>query len=271
MTLSSAELAELAAARADLEHDSFTLRLATVAGRPVEVAAGTLPSFVERRLHGVVEAVLDRLAGLAWHTLSSDAVAHAASPALHRRLAAAAGAVGGAFGWPGLIIELPLSTTILLRAIGDVARAAGEDLADPAVREACLEVFALGGHDLGDDAAESGYFAVRAGLTIGVRRAVAGLAGSGGSLGVRLAARVADRFAGRLLQKLAAQGLPILGAIGGAAVNAAFADHLLTVARGHFTIRRLERRHGEAAVREAWEKTTVPTTVPGFPIGQSFQ
>ena len=43
MTLSSAELAEVAAARADLEHDSITLRLATVAGRPVEVAAGALP------------------------------------------------------------------------------------------------------------------------------------------------------------------------------------------------------------------------------------
>lgn len=251
--LTEAERAELAAARAALEHDSFTLRLATVAGRPVEVAAGALPAFASARIRNAAEAVLERLAGMAWQSLDPAAVGRAASPALHRRLAAATGAVGGAFGWPGLILELPLSTAILLRAIGDVARAEGEDLADPAVREACLEVFALGGRDLGDDAAESGYFNVRAGLTIGVRRAVAGLAGSGGSLGVRLAARVADRFAGRLIQKLAAQGLPILGALGGAAVNAAFADHLLTVARGHFTVRRLERLHGEAAVREAWE------------------
>lgn len=260
-SLSPAELGELAAAKAELEHDSFTLRLATVAGRPVELVASALPPFVERRLRALVEAVLDRLADLAWHTLDADAAAREASPALHRRLAAAAGAVGGAFGWPGLIIELPLSTVILLRAIGDVARAEGEDLRDPAVREACLEVFALGGHELGDDAAESGYFAVRAGLTIGVRRAAAGLVGSGGSFGVRLAARVADRFAGRLIQKIAAQGLPVLGAIGGAAVNAAFADHLLTVAHGHFTVRRLERLHGEDAVQAAWQ------AVPGFPIG----
>lgn len=251
MTLSAAERAELAEARKALEHDSFTLRLAAVAGRPVEVAAGALPEFAMRWVRGAAEAVLDRLSRLAWHTLDAEAAASEASPALHRRLAAAAGAFGGAFGWPGLILELPLTTAILLRAIGEIARAEGEDLADPAVREACLEVFALGGHDLADDAAESGYFAVRAGLTIGVRRAVAGLAG-GGSLGVRLAARVADRFAGRLVQKLAAQGLPVLGAIGGAAVNAAFADHLLTVARGHFTVRRLERRHGEAAIRAAW-------------------
>ena len=50
-------------------------------------------------------------------------------------------------------------------------------------------------------------------------------------------------------EKLAAQAAPILGAIGGAAVNAAFADHFQTLARGHFIVRRLERDMARASSR----------------------
>ena len=53
--------------------------------------------------------------------------------------------------------------------------------------------------------------------------------------------------------KLAAQAVPVLGAVGGAAVNTAFMDHFQAIARGHFTVRRLERRYGKAVVREAYE------------------
>jgi hypothetical protein len=35
-------------------------------------------------------------------------------------------------------------------------------------------------------------------------------------------------------------------------VNVVFIDHFTEVARGHFTVRRLERFHGPAAVRAAW-------------------
>jgi hypothetical protein len=46
-------------------------------------------------------------------------------------------------------------------------------------------------------------------------------------------------------QKLAADVIPVVGALGGAAVNAAFIDHFQMLARGHFTVRRLERIYGE--------------------------
>ena len=55
-------------------------------------------------------------------------------------------------------------------------------------------------------------------------------------------------------EKLAAQAAPILGAIGGAAVNAAFADHFQTLARGHFIVRRLERRHGASLVAFEYQR-----------------
>jgi hypothetical protein len=48
--------------------------------------------------------------------------------------------------------------------------------------------------------------------------------------------------------------MPLIGALGGAAVNYAFIDHFQEIARAHFTVRRLERRYGKDAVRTAYDK-----------------
>jgi hypothetical protein len=48
--------------------------------------------------------------------------------------------------------------------------------------------------------------------------------------------------------------VPVIGALGGAAVNYAFIDHFQEVARAHFVVRRLERRYGKSAVRDAYER-----------------
>jgi hypothetical protein len=55
-------------------------------------------------------------------------------------------------------------------------------------------------------------------------------------------------------QKVAAQALPVIGALGGAAVNYAFMEHFQDVARGHFTVRRLERTYGKEFVRSEYER-----------------
>jgi hypothetical protein len=41
------------------------------------------------------------------------------------------GAAGGTFGLAALPVELPVSTTIMLRSIAEIARSEGEDLSDP--------------------------------------------------------------------------------------------------------------------------------------------
>ena len=56
---------------------------------------------------------------------------------------------------------------------------------------------------------------------------------------VRFILQVTSRFGVVVTQKVATQTLPIVGALGGAAVNYAFIDHFQDVARGHFTVRRL--------------------------------
>jgi hypothetical protein len=46
----------------------------------------------------------------------------------------------------------------------------------------------------------------------------------------------------------------VIGAVGGAAVNLAFVEHFQTIARGHFTVRRLERAYGADVVRFEYER-----------------
>jgi hypothetical protein len=167
--------------------------------------------------------------------------------------------VGGGFGLAALPVELPISTIIMLRSIGDVARSEGEDLADPESALACLQVFALGTRDGEANAAESGYFAARGLLAKSVAEAARfiaerGVLAEGAPVLVRFIAQIASRFGVVVTQKLAAQAVPVIGALGGAAVNYAFIDHFQEVARAHFVVRRLERRYGKSSVRAAYER-----------------
>jgi hypothetical protein len=171
------------------------------------------------------------------------------------------GALGGAAGLAGLAVELPLSTTLMLRGIADQARAQGEDLSLVSTRLECLSVFAYGSAARSDDAAETAYFAARAALGravaqaaeyVAAREAAGATAERGAPALVGLLARVAQRFGVAVTDKAAAQLVPILGAAGGAAVNALFADHYQSTARAHFTVRRLVRAYGEDVVRRAY-------------------
>jgi hypothetical protein len=49
--------------------------------------------------------------------------------------------------------------------------------------------------------------------------------------------------------KLAAGAVPIIGAAFGATINVIFMDHFRRIAKGHFTLRLLERTYGRASIR----------------------
>jgi len=186
-----------------------------------------------------------------------------ASPWWHRAGVTISGGIGGLFGWAGLGVELPVSTTIILRSIADIARAEGENLQNPQACLACIEVFALGGRTVSDDAAESGYFAVRAALARAVSEAAAyvtekGVVEEAAPVVIRLVTKIAQRFAPAVADKLAVQAAPVFGAIGGAGVNLIFISHFQAVARGHFSIRRLERKYGQDRIRDEYELLRSP-------------
>jgi hypothetical protein len=71
---------------------------------------------------------------------------------------------------------------------------------------------------------------------------------------VRLLSQIASRFGVVVSQKVAAQAVPLLGALSGAVVNSVFIDHFQTLAWGHFTVRRLERLYGKGTVRLAYDQ-----------------
>ncbi|MHC4816392.1 MAG: EcsC family protein, partial [Planctomycetota bacterium] len=71
---------------------------------------------------------------------------------------------------------------------------------------------------------------------------------------VRLLAQIAARFNTVVGEKIIAQGVPVVGALGGAAINVLFIDHFQDMARGHFIVRRLERGYGEEEIRKRYEQ-----------------
>jgi hypothetical protein len=142
----------------------------------------------------------------------------------------ASGGAGGAFGLVTLPIELPVWTIIMLRSIADIARSEGEDLSDPESALSCVQVFALGGRSGSADTSESGYFAVLGMLAKSITEAARFIAErrvieEGAPVLVRFIAQVASRFGVVVTQKVATRALPVVGALGGAAVNYAFIEH----------------------------------------------
>jgi hypothetical protein len=245
----------LAEVRRLLESPSLAIRLANRVGAPVERLIGSLPAPIAGAVTRAASAAIERALDAALSTIDPRLPARPANT-FHKVAAGATGGIGGFFGMAALALELPVSTTLMLRSIADIARSQGEDLRRVDSRLACLEVFALGGLSTRDEAADAAYYAVRAALAAAVREAAEfiaerGLASRGAPVLARLIAQIASRFGVAVSEKVAAQAVPVLGAVGGAAINVVFIDHFQSMARAHFTIRRLERVYGEAAVRAA--------------------
>lgn len=256
LVLDQRDREQLRLARDLLENPSLAARISDLVGTPIERGFELLPERWSKAVNAATRKAIESALDIALGTMDASHRG-AASNWWHAAAATATGATGGAFGLGALAIELPISTGIMLRSIADIARSEGEDLAEPDARLQCLQVLALGGRSRNDDAAEVGYFAARAALARAVSEAAShiarrGLVEKSAPALVRLVAQVAARFSVVVSEKAAAQAVPVVGAFGGAAINAVFIDHFQDMARGHFIVRRLERSHGTEAVRRVY-------------------
>ena len=239
-------------AKSLLEQPGLAVRIANTVGAPIEKLFAALPEGAGEMIRAATNKSLH--AALRIATSSMDEGPRPAVDRFHAIAVGATGAVGGAFGLGTLAAELPVSTAIMLRSIADIARSEGHPIKSRHIQLACLEVFALGAPGGGDDAAEAGYFAVRAALARAISEAAEhiasrGLAHEGAPALVRLIAKIGTRFGVPVTQKVLAQSVPIIGAAGGAMVNILFINHFQDVARGHFTVLRLEGTYGSEAVK----------------------
>lgn len=198
------------------------MQLMGAVGGSAENLLERLPDRVKDRLEGATRAALETSFNAAARSrgLISDR-----SDWLNTVIATAMGVAGGAGGLATSLAELPVTTTVLLRAIQGIAAEHGFDPAEEDVRMDCIRVFASAGPMAKDDGTDLGFLAARAAIT-------------GSSLNA-LIARVAPHLSLVLGQKLAAQAAPVLGAVAGAAVNYAFTSYYQEMARVQFGLRKL--------------------------------
>lgn len=250
-TLGEDELAALERAWLLLERPSLAARLSSILGTPLEQILRQLPDQWSGPIRSAAETAILRAYDLAERTLEPGSGPVAGSAVADRLAVAASGAAGGFFGLPALLVELPVTTLLMLRAIAQVAQRHGEQPRSPRTRLACLQVFALGGRSPADDHAELGYYELRLALAWQLTPSAAG-AGAALPAPLGFLRAVAARFGMAVTDKVAAQAVPVVGALAGAAVNLLFFDHFQAVAEGHFAVRRLERRYGRATVEAAY-------------------
>jgi hypothetical protein len=216
-----------------------------------------MPKVASDHFNNVVEAAILKALNVAIRSIEPQSkrppARHAASV-----LAGVSGGIGGFLGIAALPIELPVTTTLMLRAIADIARHQGEDLSTLEARLACVEVFALGAPQA-DRQMGLGYYASRTLISRLAANATSilferGTANVSAPVVSSLVREIATRFGVVVTERSAASALPVLGAVGGATVNMIFMNHFQRVASGHFAIRKLERLHGQSVVREHYQR-----------------
>ncbi|NNE52433.1 MAG: EcsC family protein [Sulfitobacter sp.] len=229
-------------------------------------AAGGLGMSVLNLIGGSAESLIDQLPKAVRQNLE-EATVRALSQAmkaahssrsyvpdqkgwLNQAVTSAMGAVGGAGGLPTALAELPVTTTLLLRVIQGVAVEHGFDAEAENVQFDCVQVFAAAGPLSADDGADLGFMSARLTLSGKAMHAVV--------------AKVAPKLAVVMGQKLAAQAVPVLGAVAGAATNYAYTNYYQEMAHVHFGLRKLsidaDVPHGEL-LEQLRDRMAKPTKV----------
>ncbi len=260
--LSEKDLVDLRKAKMLLENPGYAVKLTNLVGKPIERGMALLPKNWSAVINKAVNISLNKALEYAVKTMKGTSK-KPSKEFQHRVGAAVSGGVGGMFGFGSLVFELPVSTMIMLRSIADIARHEGENVKSPETQLACLEVFALGGNSKADDVAETGYYAVRTALAKLMNEAAKyiaekGLVEEGAPVVVKFIMRIAARYGIIVSEKAAATSIPLIGAISGAAINTIFINHFQDMARGHFTVRRLERTYGEEFIKQEYDKIYLP-------------
>jgi hypothetical protein len=268
--LSSDDLRFLSDAAQYLERPGFLMKVANLVGKPAEGILRALPARAHAMVSDMTRSALERSLRWAVRSLPREGSpaplgwSLASGPQFHLALTATTGAVGGLFGLAGAALEIPATTTLMLRSIAQIAARNGADLHNPQTRLECLCVFSFGSPDM--KAMESAYFTSRIGMALAARDAALYIARHGAqeigttvSRGaapalVKFLNQIAARFEIVITEKLAAQTVPIAGAAMGSLINAAFTDHFNRVAEFHFGIVRRERLYGQERVQAAYRE-----------------
>jgi hypothetical protein len=272
-SITPSEKAFLQEAAKFLENPSVLTRIANKLGQPIEFLQHQLPDKVKGAIRTATDKSLRKALEIAVETIpqTGPSMEFAESQQAaeegnrwHTLGTVVTGTVGGFFGLVALPLELPVTTTLMLRSIAQNADHFGADLRDPRTQLECLYVFTLGTPSKLDDALETSYYASRLGFSEilqqatryvaahSVQEILRGLDKGTAPILLRLLAKIAAQFEIAVSEKVLSGALPIIGAAGGAAINAAFTHYFNEAAKFHFGIRKLEKECGEDVVRRLY-------------------
>ncbi|THD66440.1 EcsC family protein [Robertkochia marina] len=271
--ISKSDLQRIADARSSLENPGWMIKAVNSIGIPIESLGKRVPTFMQTKIQVAIEKTLQGIIKANLLTIQKGKVFSKPKNSFYKGVVGVSGAASGflgsttGIGTAAFITELGLSTQLMMRSIMDIARSHGEDLYDHKTQLACMEVFALGGTSKDDDGAETSYYATRYALTAALGQInkttlnkTLGLAmGYANTIGIealsRFVAMIAGRFSTVASEKFIAQSIPILGAAGGSGLNVLFIHHFQKMGDAHFTLRNMERKYGEEAVKAAYYKS----------------
>lgn len=258
--ISENDLNDLKTAKALLENKGVANKITNLLGNPIQKSLDILPKNWNEKLSDITTSSLLKAADAAIFTMKNTPN-EKSSNTLHKIATGASGALGGLFGIAGLSFELPITTTIMLRSVADIARSHGESISDTDTKFACLGVFALGGHSIDNKTLESGYYATKTVLSnsmkdLGRYITEQGIVQEGSPLFLKFISNIAERFGLQITEKVIAQSVPIIGAAGGAIINTIFMEHFQSMAEGHFTVRKLERKYGKDLIKKIYNTLT---------------
>jgi hypothetical protein len=249
-----------------LENPGFLIQTANALGKPLELVQKSLPDKLRLRISSVTQRALIKALDISISTIKPGKAAVSWDHMIrqshgHSAATAVTGAISGFFGPLSLAIELPVTTGIMFRSIASIAQSFGEDLSNPEVRLECLQVFAMGSSQSAkDDEMNSAYFSHRMAFNSLVknasvfmaqhtsREALRAIEKGTAPLLVRLLGSIASKFEVVVAEKILAEAIPVIGAIGGAAINSAFTDYFNRTAYFHFGLRFLEKKYGAAKI-----------------------
>ncbi len=254
--LQTTELAELKKAKKLLENPNLAIKITNYIGIPIEKAMKLLPEKAHVMISKAAKEAL--LKALEYSMLTIiDNQKIKTSKRINKVLTTLTGGIGGAFGLAAIPIELPVSTMLILKSIAEIAKSEGHDINTIETKLNCLEVFALGGNSKKDDASDNSYWVMRSVLAKEITGAAKylsqkGLAKESAPAIINLVNKLVARYSLIITEEVAAKAVPIIGAVSGAGINIIFMNHFQKMAEGHFIVRRLEKKYGEAEVREAY-------------------
>ena len=265
--ISASEMEFINSAQKFLENPSLLLKIANMIGKPIDRGLKFLPAVVQDKIQHAVKLSLQKglavvtksVKPMAQQTFSEAIQTNKKNGLLHSAATFGTGALGGFFGAASLPIELPVTTAIILRSIVSTARDFGLDVSDPEVQLECLYVLSLGAANAKSaDTLDSAYWTSRLAFTDLIRHAARELEKGTAPFIVRFLAQIAGRFEMVVSEKVLAELVPIVGAVGGGLLNSAFTDHFNTAARFHFGLRALEIKYGEREIHEMYEQARNP-------------